>query len=123
MSRFVKEKRRKCRERGRHVQLHLAVTMDDATSEHYTMFFVEEEGTASSFAGGREVILSHSLFCSFYSDRSSHYWHTPEAGGKVVRKNRNQFGRAMHLLGIEGHTVVGSGFFIPRSILINNGQT
>jgi len=27
----------------------LIVTMDDATSEHYSMFFVEEEGTASSF--------------------------------------------------------------------------
>jgi len=26
----------------------LIVTMDDATNEHYSMFFVEEEGTASS---------------------------------------------------------------------------
>jgi len=79
----------------------LIVTMDDATSEHYSMFFVEEEGTASSFAGVREVILSHGLFCSFYSDRGSHYWHTPEAGGKVDKKNLTQFGRAMHQLGIE----------------------
>lgn len=29
-------------------QWDLIVTMDDATSEHYSMFFVEEEGTASS---------------------------------------------------------------------------
>ena len=27
----------------------LIVTMDDATNEHYSMFFVEQEGTASSF--------------------------------------------------------------------------
>jgi transposase len=27
----------------------LIITLDDATSEHYSMFFVEEEGTASSF--------------------------------------------------------------------------
>lgn len=79
----------------------LIVTMDDATSEHYSMFFVEEEGTASSFAGVKEVILSHGLFCSFYSDRGSHYWHTPEAGGKVDKTNLTQFGRAMHQLGIE----------------------
>jgi transposase len=79
----------------------LIVTMDDATSEHYSMFFTEEEGTASSFAGVKEVILSHGLFCAFYSDRGSHYWHTPEAGGKVNKKNLTQFGRAMHQLGIE----------------------
>ncbi len=79
----------------------LIVTMDDATSEHYSMFFVEEEGTASSFAGVKEVVLRHGLFCSFYSDRGSHYWHTPEAGGKVDKKNLTQFGRAMHQLGIE----------------------
>ena len=58
-------------------------TLDDATSEHYSMFFVEEEGTASSFQGVHDVIEVHGLFSSFYSDRGSHYWHTPEAGGKV----------------------------------------
>lgn len=79
----------------------LIVTMDDATNEHYSMFFTEEEGTTSSFIGVKEVILSRGLFCSLYSDRGSHYWHTPEAGGKVDKKNLTQFGRAMHQLGIE----------------------
>lgn len=79
----------------------LIVTMDDATSEHYSMFFVEEEGTASSFRGVREVIMAHGLFSSFYSDRGSHYWHTPEAGGKVDKQNLTQFGRALRQLGIE----------------------
>jgi hypothetical protein len=79
----------------------LIVTMDDANNEHYSMFFVEEEGTASSFRGVKETILHHGLFCAFYSDRGSHYWHTPEAGGKVDKKNLTQFGRAMHQLGIE----------------------
>ena len=76
-------------------------TMDDATSEHYSMFFVEEEGTASSFQGVHDVIAAHGLFCSFYSDRGSHYWHTPEAGGKVDKDNPTQFGRALRHLGIE----------------------
>ena len=78
----------------------LIVTMDDATSEHYSMFFVEEEGTASSFRGVQEVIASRGLFSSFYSDRGSHYWHTPEAEGKVERDKLTQFGRAMKQLGI-----------------------
>ena len=79
----------------------LIVTMDDATNEHYSMFFVEEEGTASSLRGVREVIESRGLFCSLYTDRGSHYWHTPEAGGKVDRGHLTQFGRAMQQLGVE----------------------
>jgi transposase len=79
----------------------LIVTMDDATNEHYSMFFVEEEGTQSSFRGVREVIESRGLFSAFYSDRGSHYWTTPEAGGKVDKVNLTQFGRAMKQLGIE----------------------
>ena len=79
----------------------LIVTMEDATNEHYSMFFVEEEGTASSFRGVRDVIEARGLFSSFYSDRGSHYWHTPEAGGKVDKDNPTQFGRALRHLGID----------------------
>jgi len=52
--------------RGKHWDL--IVTMDDATNEHYSMFFVDEEGTQSSFLGVREVIESRGLFSTFYSD-------------------------------------------------------
>ena len=79
----------------------LIVTMDDATNEHYSMFFVEEEGTQSSFQGVRDVIERQGLFSAFYSDRGSHYWITPEAGGKVDKHNLTQFGRAMKQLGID----------------------
>jgi transposase len=79
----------------------LVVTMDDATNEHYSLFFVEEEGTASSFWGVREVIAQRGLFSALYTDRGSHYWHTPAAGGKVDKINLTQFGRAMKQLGIE----------------------
>jgi hypothetical protein len=79
----------------------LIVTMDDATSEHYSMFFVAEEGTVSSFQGIREVIVHHGLFSSLYTDRGSHYWFTPETGGKVSKTQPTQFGRAMKQLGIE----------------------
>ena len=79
----------------------LIITLDDATSEHYSMFFVEEEGTISSFRGVREVIERKGLFASLYTDRGSHYWYTPETGGKVDKVRLTQFGRAMRQLGID----------------------
>lgn len=79
----------------------LIVTMDDATNEHYSMLLVPEEGTHSSLQGVAEVIRAKGLFCSFYSDRGSHYWMTPVAGGKVDKENLTQFGRALRQLGIE----------------------
>jgi transposase len=79
----------------------LVVTLDDATSAIYSMFLVDEEGTASSFRGLREVVARHGLFCSLYTDRGSHYFHTPEAGGKVSKTRLTQVGRALTQLGIE----------------------
>lgn len=79
----------------------LIVTLDDADNEIYSAFFVEEEGTWSSFKGIQEVIEEHGLFCSFYVDRGSHYFHTPQEGGKVDKQRLTQVGRAMAQLGIE----------------------
>ena len=81
--------------------LDLIVTMDDATSAIYSMFLVEEEGTASTFQGLREVVERHGLFCSFYTDRGSHYFYTPKAGEKVSQTQLTQVGRALQQLGIE----------------------
>ena len=78
----------------------LIVTMDDANSEHYSMFFVQEEGTDSSFQGIRDVVVTKGLFSSLYTDRGSHYWFTPKEGGKVSKTQLTQFGRAMKHLGI-----------------------
>jgi hypothetical protein len=75
--------------------------MDDATNEHYSMRFVEEEGTTSSLLGVKDVLETKGIFCTFYSDRGSHYWHTPQAGGKVDKTNPTQFGMALKRLGID----------------------
>lgn len=82
--------------------LDLIITMDDATSELYSAFLVAEEGTLSSFCGLVEVIERHGLFMELYSDRGSHYFFTPEAGGKVSKTQLTQVGRALKQLGI-GH--------------------
>jgi hypothetical protein len=70
----------------------LIVTMDDATNEHYSIFFVQEEGTASSFQGVHDVILQRGLFSSLYTDRGSHYWYTPETGGRLVKGSSHNLG-------------------------------
>ena len=46
-------------------------------------------------------IRAKGLFCSLYADRASHYWNTPEAGGKVDKDTPTQVGRALAQLGIE----------------------
>ena len=79
----------------------LVVTMDDATGEHLSMFSCDEEGTASSFHGIGQTIACRGLFSVFYTDRGSHYFYTPEAGGKVDKTNLTQVGRALKQLGIE----------------------
>jgi transposase len=81
-------------------QWDLIVTLEDATNELYSAFFVEEEGTMSSFQGLREVIEAKGLFSSLYVDRGSHYWYTAEAGGKVDKTRLTQVHRALRQLGI-----------------------
>ena len=81
--------------------LDLIVTLDDATSEIYSAFLVEEEGTMSNFTGLLAVIEAKGLPCSLYTDRGGHYFRTPEAGGKVDKTRLTQVGRALAQLGIE----------------------
>src|SRR5450631_3799832 len=79
----------------------LIVTLDDATSAIYSGFLVPEEGTDSSFRALREVFEMKGLPCSLYTDRGSHYFHTPAAGGKVAKDQPTQVGRALAHLGVE----------------------
>ena len=79
----------------------LVVTLDDATSEHTSMFFCDQEGTNSSFHGLGQTMARYGLFASLYSDRGSHYFTTPQAGGKVDKTHLTQVGRALKQLGIE----------------------
>jgi transposase len=79
----------------------LIVILDDATSEIYYAQLVEEESTLTVMAALREVIECKGLFCALYSDRGSHFWLTPKAGGKVDPHRLTQVGRALKELGIQ----------------------
>jgi hypothetical protein len=80
--------------------LDLIVTMDDATSEIYSAFLTEEEGTMSTFQGLLEVLGAQGIPSSLYTDRGSHYFVTPEFGGKVDKGRPTQVGRALAQLGV-----------------------
>ena len=80
--------------------LDLIVTMDDATSEIYSAFLTEEEGMMSSFRGLLETCGAKGLPSSFYTDRGSHYFFTPEVGGKVDKDRPTRVGRALAQLGV-----------------------
>ena len=79
----------------------LITILDDATSEIYYAQFVEEEGTRTLMPAVREVIEKQGIFCALYSDRASHFFVTPKAGGKVDLNQFTQLGRALNELGIK----------------------
>ena len=79
----------------------LIVILDDATSQIYYAQLVEEESTRTVMQGLREVVEEQGLFCALYSDRGSHFFHTPQAGEAVDKSRLTQVGRAMRELGIQ----------------------
>jgi transposase len=79
----------------------LITILDDATSEIYYARLVEEEGTRTLMPAVREVIEQRGVFCALYSDRASHFFVTPQAGGKVDANQVTQWGRALQELGIQ----------------------
>jgi transposase len=79
----------------------LIVILDDASSEIYYAQLVNEESTRTVMQGVREVIERKGLFCSLYSDRGSHFFHTPKAGEAVDKNRPTQLGRALKELGVQ----------------------
>jgi transposase len=79
----------------------LIEVVDDATSETYYAQLVEEESTRTVMAALKEVIERKGRFCALYSDRGSHFFETPKAGGAVDPQRLTQVGRALKELGIQ----------------------
>src|SRR6266700_1866084 len=79
----------------------LIEVLDDATNETYYAQLVEEESTRTVMAALAEVIARKGRFCALYSDRASHFFDTPKAGGPVDPRRLTQVGRALKELGID----------------------
>lgn len=80
----------------------LVVTMDDATSQHYSMIICDRQGTWSSLDSVHDVLERKGFFCSLYTDRASQYRYRSKANAaeKDTPKKLTQFERAMSQLGI-----------------------
>jgi transposase len=78
----------------------LIEVLDAATSETYYAQRVEEESTRTVMAALREVVERKGRFCALYSDRASHFFETPAAGGPVSHERLTQVGRALKELSI-----------------------
>jgi transposase len=79
----------------------LIEVLDDATSETYYAQLVEEESTRTVMAALKEVVEKKGRFCALYSDRASHFFETPKAGGRVDHERLTQVGRALKELDIQ----------------------
>lgn len=79
----------------------LIAFLDDATSEVYDAYLVDEEGTLTVMEGLKHVFETQGLFCSLYTDRGSHFFYTPKANGPVNKSQLTQIGRALQRLGID----------------------
>jgi hypothetical protein len=81
----------------------LRVSLEEATSELYSAFFIEEQGTMSRLRGVQEVMEPQGLFSSLYADRGHHDGYPPEAGARSIRPDN-------HLAG------PSAGRYIPRVV-------
>ena len=79
------------------VQQDLVSVSDDATNEVYYAALVPEENTRTVLAALREVVRRQGVFCALYTDRASHFIHTPPAGHP---RYRTQVERVLDQLGI-----------------------
>ncbi len=79
----------------------LILVADDANTDLYYAKLVPQEDTRECMLALHHVVLTKGLFCSLYSDRGSHFFHTPQAGSKVDLFNLTQLGQALRELKIE----------------------
>jgi len=76
----------------------LVVVQDDADSRVLYAQFVAEEGTLSTFAALRHVLIHYGRFGALYTDRASHFGRTAVAGQAPTPSG--QVSRALKALGI-----------------------
>ena len=78
----------------------LIVALDDAEGRMLYGRFWPQEGTQSTFAALHQVLTRYGRFAELYTDRGSHFCHTPTAGGPPDDTHETQVARALRALGI-----------------------
>lgn len=82
-----------------HVALDLMCAVDDATGEVLHLRLVPEDNTHATLVALRTVCREYGVFGALYSDRGSHFGHTPKAGERPVETG--PVSRACKAVGIE----------------------
>ncbi|MBP1688976.1 MAG: transposase [Deltaproteobacteria bacterium] len=78
----------------------LMVALDDADGRMLYAQFVPQEGTLSTFAALKHILRRLGRFAELYTDRGSHFCHTPTAGAAPTTAHAGQVSRALKVLGI-----------------------
>ena len=78
---------------------------DDANNRLYDLELVREEDAITCMRMLKTVVEKKGIFCSLYTDRASHFFHTPKAGEDVSKERLTQIGRALGELEI--HPIPG----------------
>ena len=78
---------------------------DDANNRLYDIELVKEEDAITCMRVLKATVEKKGIFCSLYTDRASHFFHTPKAGEKVSKERLTQIGRVLQELGI--HPIPG----------------
>jgi hypothetical protein len=81
-------------------QRDLMVALDDADGRILYARFFEQEGTVSTLAAIKHVLVRYGRFCELYTDRGSHFCHTSEAGEDPDEVQKGQVARVLKTLGI-----------------------
>jgi len=74
---------------------------DDANNKLYDIELAPEEDSKVCMRMLRDTVEKQGIFCSFYSDRASHFFLTKKAGEKVSEDTLTQIGRALQEVGIQ----------------------
>lgn len=78
----------------------LVVALDDADGRMLYAQFVPQEGTLSTLAALKHILRAYGRFAELYTDRGSHFCHTPRAGAAPTTEHAGAVSRALKVLGI-----------------------
>ena len=95
----------------------LIAIIDDADSKCLAAKFFKEEGTVEVLEVLKSVVQEHGTFVSLYTDRASHFAHTPAAGGPFDPSAITQVDRVLNELPIEKPAIEQVATASPGQIL------
>jgi hypothetical protein len=80
-------------------QRDLMVALDDADGRILYARFFEQEGTMSTLAALKHVVVRYGRFCELYTDRGSHFCRTGRTGEAPAEVQNGQVARVLKVLG------------------------